>query len=314
MLLSYVKVDYLLILDVSLVIIFILMPYVFIRFLLPDFKLLFGITSTRYRGILRKRFLGDYSYHNYYLTEKSLKTDKNAQKIASVLHAGYVNSWFDDYYYNLSEEHLPIHVFVNWTRTIVEDLMSSVNPINHVQGWDNYLHNMDSLKAILQPKSIIFEDYELAYLWGGVYYWLKCFVTNLNNDDLLHQIEKVACRKKYLTPYFLLFKNMADGVENTFSLDFVMTGNPPSEKHITSEQTALLWLAIAKLSEGDVKNKKKLAPIIHQLTGVGEKSLELKICGIFKDEDKSVLTNIIGEQLPNLADKIRNIEKSNPLP
>jgi hypothetical protein len=76
----------------------------------------------------------------------------------------------------------------------------------------------------------------------------------------------------------------------------------------------LLWLAIAKQSEGEVKNKKKLAPTIHKLTGVGEKSIEQKLCGIFKDNDKRVLANIVEEQMPNLANKILNIEKSTPLP
>ena len=44
------------------------------------------------------------------------------------------------------------------------------------------------------------------------------------------------------------------------------------------------------------------------------KSIEQKLCGIFKDNDKRALANIVEEQMPNLANKILNIEKSTPLP
>ncbi len=290
------------------------MVYVCFRVLLSDMRWLAGIATLRYGGSFKKRFLGKYIYHNYYLTEKNLTSDPRAKKIASVIHSGYVNTWYEDYYSNLSEEHLPLNVFVNWTRSIADDLLESVNPINNVKGWDNYLHNPSSFDNIFRQESVIFEDFEQAYIWGGVYYWLKCFAKDFNNELLLNQIEEVACRKKYLTPYFMLFKNMANGIETDYSMSFNCTESNISDKSITSEQTALLWLAIAKQSEGEIKNKKKLAPVIHRLTGVGEKSLAQKLCGVFKDEDKRTLINIIEGQLPNLANKILNIEKSHPLP
>jgi hypothetical protein len=284
------------------------------RYVIPDFKLMFGFASTRWNERLKGHFKGAYKYHNYYLTENSLKTDENSKELASIIHEGYVNPWFAEYYCQLSEDRLPLNMFINWTRSIVEDLLASVNPINHVYGWNNYLHNMDSFSVLLKPNAIELEDFEVAYLWGGVYYWLKCFVSGYNNEELLRRIEEVACQKKYLTPYFMLLKNLANGIEFSYSIDFVKPETISKEKNITSEQTALLWLAIAKQSEGDVRNKKNLAPVIHKITGVGEKSLSLKLCGSFKDEDKKALVDIIGEQMPNLADKILHIEKSNPLP
>lgn len=302
------------ILDLITIIAIIVLAYISIRILIPDIKYLAGFATTRYKGRLKKRFLGKYEYHRYFLSEKSLKSDPIASKFASVIHLGYVNFWYEEYFSNLFEERLPLHVFVNWTRSIVEELMESVNPINHVHGWNNYLHNIDSFDTILRQECIAFEDYELAYLWGGVYYWLKHYIPNFNNEALLHQIEEVACHKKYLTPYFLAFKNMANNVEVDFSLFNPEPDYSSSERLITANQTALLWLAIAKQSEGDVKNKKKLAPMIHQLTGVGEKSLEQKICGVFKDTDKTVLVDIVKPQLPNLAKRIKYIEKSDPLP
>ncbi|MBR2291563.1 MAG: hypothetical protein IJ868_04535 [Prevotella sp.] len=300
--------------DIIIVLAIIVMPFVLIRVLLPDMKLLANFANAKYGGTVKQRLTGEFEYHHYYLTENSLKQEKNAREFAAILHTGYVDSWFGDYYCNLSEEHLPLNIFVNWTRTIVEDLLSSVNPINHVCGWDNYLRNTDSFNPLLRKGDIYFENYEIAYLWGGVYYWLHCLTPGFNNEGLLRQIEEVACRKKYLSPYFLLFKNMANGIEFEHSMTFMPLEKASQTRPITSEQTALLWLAIAKLSEGEVKNKKNLAPVIHNLTGVGEKSLALKIVGAFKDEDKKALTDIVEEQMPNLADKILHIEKSNPLP
>ena len=305
-------------LDVVKAMAIVALPFFFFRiakrYVIPDFKFMLGFAETRWNERLKSHFKGEYKYHNYYLTENSLKSDKDAKEFASILHDGYVNPWFADYYNQLSEDRLPLNMFINWTRSIVEDLLASVNPINHLYGWNNYLHNMDSFKVLFNPNTIEFDDYEIAYLWGGVYYWLKRFVAGFNNDELLCRIEEVACKKKYLTPYFLLFKNLTNGIEFSYSIDYPKAETVSKEKSITSEQTALLWLAIAKQSEGEVKNKKKLAPTIHKLTGVGEKSIEQKLCGIFKDNDKRALANIVEEQMPNLANKILNIEKSTPLP
>lgn len=315
---SFIDFNNTLILDVAKAAAIVVLPLAFYRIvkksIIPDFKLMLSFASSRWYERLKGHFRGEYKYHNFYLTENSLKSDEKARKLASILHDGYVNPWFAEYYCKLSEDRLPLNVFVNWTRSIVDDLLSSVNPINHLYGWNNYLHNMDSFKILWSPDIIDFEDYEVSYLWGGVYYWLSCLTPDFSNDALLNRIEKVACQKKYLTPYFMLFKNLALGIDFLYSINFTKPEEIPTAKNITSEQTALLWLAIAKQSEGDVKNKKKLAPMIHKLTGVGEKSLEQKLCGVFKDEDKNALANILRDQMPNLANKILYIEKSSPSP
>ena len=44
---------------------------------------------------------------------------------------------------------------------------------------------MDSFKILFNPNAIELEDYEVAYLWGGVYYWLKRFVSAYNNEESL---------------------------------------------------------------------------------------------------------------------------------
>ena len=310
MTISPIDINRMLILDLIQVLVLIIMSFLFFKYLFPDIKLLAKYAHSRWNG----NNLREYKYQTYYAREKDLKADKNAREYASILHTGYVSSWFEDYCCNLSENRIPLIMFINWTRSIVEDLIVSVNPINRVHGWNNYLHNMDSFSLLFRPNTIEFEDYEISYLWGGVYYWLKRYVPDFNDEKLLQQIEEVACHKKYLIPYFQLFKGLANGVEFYYSIDPYSKDSTSDDKKITASQTALLWYAIAKQTEGDVRNKKKLAPVIHQLTGVGEKHIAQKICGEYKDEDKDTLINILGDLLPNLAYRIRNIEKSNPLP
>ena len=50
------------------------------RYVIPDFKLMFGFAATRWNERLKGHFKGAYKYHNYYLTENSLKTDENSKE------------------------------------------------------------------------------------------------------------------------------------------------------------------------------------------------------------------------------------------
>lgn len=152
-----------------------------------------------------------------------------------------------------------------------------------------------------------FYIHEKAYLWGSVYYWLKVEITDFNNEAVFRYIEEMACKRQFARFYFDHFKKMAgDDIDELKISPFQVSS---TKGELSTEQTALLWLAIAKMTEGEVKNKKKLAPVIHQLTGLGKSSLEIKICGVFRDEIKESLATIIEEQMPNLAKRVREIEK-----
>jgi hypothetical protein len=254
---------------------------------------------------LKAKLTNKHKYQCFYITENDLKEDPAATELSSISYPGYVDSTYGRFYKNLTVEHLPINVLVNWTRTIAEDLIASVSPVNHVASWNDYFHS-EEYKAYanssVHPDIVEFEEHELAYIWGAVYYWLKCIIPNYNNEEVLNYIEKVAIKKEFLRPYFYHYKRLATGSE---SLPDDKYGPSPltSKGELTAEQTALLWLAIAMLTEDNV-TKKSLAPAISRVSGVGEQSIRCKIVGSFKETDKAAVASIFKETMPNLAEKI----------
>ena len=244
-----------------------------------------------------------YKYTCYYLNENDLKKDPNATKLSSVSYHGYVDATYGKFYKNLTVEHLPINVLINWTRTIAEDIINSVSPVNHVASWSDYFHSKEykgCVQASVHPDLVEFEEHELAYLWGAVYYWLKIII-DYDNEEVLDHIETVAIQKDFLRPYFYHYKRMAIGEDVIYDSK---SGYPLSPKgELTAEQTALLWLAIATLTEGSV-TKKGLAPAISRVTGVGVQSIRCKIVGSFKESDKIVVSSIFKDTMPHLAEKI----------
>ena len=263
------------------------------------------ILKKRRFNSLKARLTNKHKYQCFYLTENDLKNDPAAIKLSSISYPGYVDATYGRFYKNLTVEHLPINVLVNWTRTIAEDLISSVSPVNHVISWSDYFHSQeykDYANSSVHPDMVEFEEYELSYLWGAVYYWLKNNVVNYDNEEVFKHIEHVAIKKEFLRPYFYHYKRLANGIDG---LPDDRYGPSPmvSNGQLTAEQTALLWLAIAMLTEEKV-TKKSLAPAISKVTGVGEQSIRCKIVGSFKEADKVTVASIFKESMPHLAEKI----------
>lgn len=253
---------------------------------------------------LKTKLSQKYKYNCYYLKEYDLKKDPAAIKLSSISYPGYVDAAYGKFYKNLTVEHLPITVLINWTRTIAEDIISSVSPVNHVASWSDYFHSQEYkyyASSSVHPDLIEFEEHELAYLWGAVYYWLKCVVVDYNNEEVFNHIETVAIRKDFLRPYFYHYKRLATGMDAISDDKSESVMSPKGE--LTAEQTALLWLAIATLTEENV-TKKSLAPAISRVTGVGVQSLKSKIVGSFKERDKEVVSSIFADTMPHLAEKI----------
>ena len=258
--------------------------------------------------ILKKKLSENHRYNCYFINENDLKRDSNAAKLAAISYHGYTETSYEVFYKKLSTDRIPINMLVNWTKTIVEDLKTAVSPINHVQNWSRYFDSdeyKDYAIGSVHPDYIVFEDYELSYIWGAVYYWLKVFVEDFDNEDLLHYIEKVACKKQFLRPYFYHYKNLADGKNDTLEV-YYTSDSPQQRKTLTAEQTALLWLAIAMMTEDNI-SKKSLAPAISKISGVGLASIKNKIVGSFKEEDKKIVASIFEDSMPNLAAKIKKM-------
>jgi len=254
---------------------------------------------------LKTQMSNKHKYQCFFLTENDLKADPAATKLSSISYPGYVDATYGRFYKNLTVDHLPINVLVNWTRTIAEDIMTSVSPVNHVISWSDYFHSKEYksyANSSVHPDIVDFEEHELSYLWGAVYYWLKCIIVDYDNEDVFKHIEKVAIKKDFLRPYFYHYKRLATGSD---SLPDDKYGPSPmtSKGELTAEQTALLWLAIAMLTEDNI-TKKSLAPVISRVSGVGEQSIRCKIVGSFKETDKVAVASIFKDTMPNLAEKI----------
>ena len=218
---------------------------------------------------------------------------------------GYIDSDFDSYYERLSEDHFPQDVLINWVKTIVDDLEQDIAPAKRVYFWDQYFHSSEYANFFLNSDYVNFSEHEMAYLYGAVYYWLKCFSKKNISEDVFKHLEVIASRKNYAKPYFLFFKEMAEGndQENT-----VMANTPSC---LTSSQTALLWLAIAfTTEEASAENppkKKDLAPVISQITGFGASSINQHLKGSFSEKDKKAVVSIIKNVMPKLAERVEKL-------
>lgn len=259
-----------------------------------------------------KRNLSDkFRYHCYYLKEQDIKKDEQAKRLASISHHGYTEKSFDDYYMRLTEEHLPIVVLLNWTRSIVEDLLNAVSPIGHAQRWNDFFHSQeykDYSNTSVHPDFFhVLDDHELAYLWGAVYYWLKCLSEGFDNQDLLQAIENLACRKLFLRPYFYHFKNIADG---KYEESYLMQSDYGTEKKapnsLDTGSTCCLLLGVANLTEEAV-NKSALEPVVAKMTGGSEKYIHTIIMGTLKTKHKEDAAQMVESTMPHLAEKIRKL-------
>lgn len=259
-----------------------------------------------------KRKLSDkFGYHCYYLKEQDIKKDEQAKRLASISHHGYTEKSFEDYYMRLTEERLPIVVLLNWTRTIVDDLLNAVSPIGHAQRWNDFFHSQaykDYSNTSVHPDFFyVLKDHELAYLWGAVYYWLKCLSEGFDNQDLLLVIENLACRKMFLRPYFYHFKNIADG---NCDENYLMQTGCGTEKNTPSRldagPTCCLLLGVANLTE-DAVNKSALEPVVAKITGGSKNYIHTIIMGTLKTKHKEDAAQMVESAMPHLAEKIRKL-------
>ena len=171
------------------------------------------LSETNYPNYILYKFyenLPSGRFKFYYTNDKSIKADAQAKKMAEICHHGYADNSYDDIYERLSEFNFPVMILINWVRSIVDDLSISSFPVNQVIVWNDYLNRSGkSLRHSFHPAFLEFKDHELAYLWGAVYYWLKC-LSDYKNTKVFAIIEKMGMHKKYAQPYFLYFKQLAD--------------------------------------------------------------------------------------------------------
>ena len=239
-----------------------------------------------------KKYSGEH-YTNYYNTNEDIRLDERASKLSEIIHNGYVDGWFDHYYKRLTESHLPIIVLMNWIRTIVEDIEHSISAPAKVEKWNVYFHSDDYNEKTTMEEYIDFDDSELAYLWGAVYYWIKCFHSESENKTLLDTIE-------YVKPFFYHFKKQFG--EITDEEDY-----HKEQQGFSNGEISTFIFAVATLTEGKTPVKKSLAPVIARISGYGESTIGQKLKGNFNENDKRNVGDVIHVVMPKLAEKVRKL-------
>lgn len=74
-------------------------------------------------------------YYCFYYSDKQIIGDKSAERLAKMAYPAYTDPSFDDYQERLDENRLPLHLLINWTRTIAEDLSEHPSPVLRVKNW-----------------------------------------------------------------------------------------------------------------------------------------------------------------------------------
>lgn len=243
-----------------------------------------------------KKYLGEH-YTIYYHNDEEIRIDERANKLSEIIHNGYVDSWFDHYYKRLTESHLPILVLMNWIRTIVEDIEHSISAPAKVEKWNIYFHGDDYNEKTTKDDYIDFDESELAYLWGAVYYWIKCFHAESDNEALLETIENVACQKEYVKPFFYHFKHQFGEISDEEDYHKEKQG-------FSNGEMSTFVYAVAALTEGRTPVKTSLAPVIAKISGYGESTIGQKLKGRFNDNDKKNVEYVIHDVMPKLAEKV----------
>lgn len=150
-------------------------------------------------------------YHCFYPNISSVEKDTKCQKLLQTLRAVYLkNSTLNEYCTRISEERLPVDVFMNWTRSIAEDVFTAPVPSVKLDQWNHYLKS-----SLYHHISFFYSDFpeyderEFGCLWGGIYFWLIVSFEKDMRDQLVERVVHFGSKSKPGLPYFYHFYNEA---------------------------------------------------------------------------------------------------------
>ena len=141
--------------------------------------------------------------HCYYLSDNDIKCDALAYEVALIAEKGFADSYLGRYYKPLSDEHLPLFVLLNWTRTVAEDICSAPVAVPRLNEWRRFFSSR-SYRWRLKTEYIKLGDHEWAFLWGAVFYWI-CR-TDCSKAGIAGYLEQQACPLLFLQRYFDIFR------------------------------------------------------------------------------------------------------------
>lgn len=160
---------------------------------------------------LMERKLVIMGYRCFYANTNSVEKDIMCRQLLETLREVYNrNSNFNAYCTRISEERLPIYVFMNWTRSVAEDIFTANLPSAKIDQWNRYFKSSCYHRISLFYSDFPeYEDNEFGCLWGGVYFWLTVSFEKDMNDPIMNRVVYFGCKSKPSVPYFQHFFNQA---------------------------------------------------------------------------------------------------------
>lgn len=154
-----------------------------------------------------KRKFSVAGYQCFYLTTDDLLKDSTSTRLLLEASKGYdKSSPLNDYYASLNDQRLPLTVFVNWARSIAEDVYCSHIPTVRVIQWSRYFESKNYVWFSRWGSDFPeYEEHEMAYLWGAVFYWLGVCIGLETTDAVMDAVARQGCKKHFAKPYFMHF-------------------------------------------------------------------------------------------------------------
>jgi hypothetical protein len=176
--------------------------------------------------------------------------------------------------------------------------------------WNDYLNRSGkSLRHSFHPAFLEFKDHELAYLWGAVYYWLKC-LSGYKNTKVFAIIEEMGMHKKYARAYFLYFKQLAENDsqlihEDEAELRAKLTEALTLPDSVTAKQKVRMELACRLLEKSGVTK----AVLDHH----GNKDKAGTVMGALLDISPFICKQYLSQRDLNTVHHKETIKAINPL-
>ncbi len=165
-----------------------------------------------YFWMRRKLFI--MGYHCFYPNRKAVEKDVKCQKLLQTARAVYTKgSGFNEYCTRISDERLPINVFMNWTRSVAEDIFTAQLPMAKLDQWHHYFKSRTYHRiSFFYSDFPEYEDSEFGCLWGGVYFWLVVSFEKSIRDEVMIRVQHFGCKEKPAIPYFYYFCSQARNI------------------------------------------------------------------------------------------------------
>ncbi len=138
-------------------------------------------------------------YYAHYKEDREIKCDFRAVQLARVASRwGYSNKSLEHHFKPVSEKRFSLFTLLNLVQSMADDIKNAPAAETCLMKWLRLFDDSFFCSNRL-------EDHERAFLLGALHFWLR--VNDYDDDEFMKYLERTACHKLYLQPYFDAFKN-----------------------------------------------------------------------------------------------------------